>query len=322
MCPSPFSGPLGPLLVPFSRSRSHVQKAAGGGRDTKEGRCTARFRSLSAAGAFSSPQRTAALLAPRHWQSIGRRPATAQQLEAAAKELGGRGGVFVDRPAASYYTPQQLEAISQSWAARGGVFVDRPAELLHAAAARGHKPELGCTRRPHRSRRFELGREGRVRLERFRHRRRGHARIAAAPGWAGSGGALRTPRPHPAPTRLARQLRHPARALPPLAPRPGRRGGRAAISIGTNPHYAGLGAASSASARFEGDLCGQRLVVELWQKRRDERAFENEADLVEQIACDVEQTRQARRQSRSRRRRRSVESAAAPNFDTRLTPPK
>ena len=46
---------------------------------------------------------------------------------------------------------------------------------------------------------------------------------------------------------------------------------------------------------FEGDLYGQRLVVELWQKLRDERAFESEAELVEQIARDVEETRAAKR---------------------------
>jgi FAD synthase len=34
-------------------------------------------------------------------------------------------------------------------------------------------------------------------------------------------------------------------------------------------------------------------VVELWQRLRDERAFGSEAELVEQIARDVEQTRAA-----------------------------
>jgi riboflavin kinase/FMN adenylyltransferase len=69
-------------------------------------------------------------------------------------------------------------------------------------------------------------------------------------------------------------------------------GGRAAISIGTNPHYGGLERRIEAHLLdFEGDLYGQRLVVELWQKLRDERAFESEADLVEQIARDVEAAR-------------------------------
>ena len=44
---------------------------------------------------------------------------------------------------------------------------------------------------------------------------------------------------------------------------------------------------------FEGDLYGRRLVVELWRRLRDERAFESEAELVAQIALDVEETRAA-----------------------------
>lgn len=73
-------------------------------------------------------------------------------------------------------------------------------------------------------------------------------------------------------------------------------GGRAAISIGTNPHYGGLERRIEAHLLdFEGDLYGQRLVVELWKKLREERAFESEAELVEQIARDVEQTRRAQR---------------------------
>ena len=46
---------------------------------------------------------------------------------------------------------------------------------------------------------------------------------------------------------------------------------------------------------FEGDLYGDRLVVELWRRLRDERAFGSEAELVAQIARDVEETRQTRR---------------------------
>jgi riboflavin kinase/FMN adenylyltransferase len=69
-------------------------------------------------------------------------------------------------------------------------------------------------------------------------------------------------------------------------------GGRAAISIGTNPHYGGLERRIEAHLLdFEGDLYGQRLVVELWQRLRDERAFESETELVEQIARDVEVAR-------------------------------
>jgi riboflavin kinase/FMN adenylyltransferase len=74
--------------------------------------------------------------------------------------------------------------------------------------------------------------------------------------------------------------------------------GRAAISIGTNPHYGGLERRIEAHLLdFAGNLYGERLVVELWQRLRDERAFESEAELVEQIARDVEATRAATRPS-------------------------
>jgi riboflavin kinase/FMN adenylyltransferase len=71
-------------------------------------------------------------------------------------------------------------------------------------------------------------------------------------------------------------------------------GGRAAISIGTNPHYGGLERRIEAHLLdFEGDLYDRRLVVELWQKLRDERAFGSEAELIDQIARDVEEARSA-----------------------------
>jgi FAD synthase len=44
-----------------------------------------------------------------------------------------------------------------------------------------------------------------------------------------------------------------------------------------------------------GDLYGERMVIELWERLRDEAVFESEAALVEQIARDVEVTRAARR---------------------------
>ena len=73
-------------------------------------------------------------------------------------------------------------------------------------------------------------------------------------------------------------------------------GHRAAVSIGVNPHYGGEERRVEAFLLdFEGDLYGQRLVVELWQRLRDERAFESEQVLIEQIARDVEATRAARR---------------------------
>ena len=73
-------------------------------------------------------------------------------------------------------------------------------------------------------------------------------------------------------------------------------GKRAAISIGVNPHYGGTERRIEAYLLdWEGDLYGDRLVLELWRKLRDERAFASEADLVAQIARDVEETRSARR---------------------------
>jgi riboflavin kinase/FMN adenylyltransferase len=69
-------------------------------------------------------------------------------------------------------------------------------------------------------------------------------------------------------------------------------GHRAAVSIGTNPHYGGLERRVEAHLLdFSGDLYGQRLVVELWQRLRDEQAFETESDLIRQIEADVEVAR-------------------------------
>jgi riboflavin kinase/FMN adenylyltransferase len=69
---------------------------------------------------------------------------------------------------------------------------------------------------------------------------------------------------------------------------------RAAISIGMNPHYGGRERRVEAHLLdFNGDLYGQRLVLELWQRLRDEQAFASEADLIEQIARDVETARSA-----------------------------
>jgi riboflavin kinase/FMN adenylyltransferase len=71
---------------------------------------------------------------------------------------------------------------------------------------------------------------------------------------------------------------------------------RAAISIGVNPHYGGTERRIEAYLLdWSGDLYGDRLVVELWRRLREERAFGSEAELVEQIARDVEETRSATR---------------------------
>jgi riboflavin kinase/FMN adenylyltransferase len=73
-------------------------------------------------------------------------------------------------------------------------------------------------------------------------------------------------------------------------------GHRAAISIGTNPHYGGDERRIEAFLLdFAGDLYGKRLTLELWQRLREEQAFGSEAELVAQIDRDVEATRQAER---------------------------
>jgi riboflavin kinase/FMN adenylyltransferase len=69
---------------------------------------------------------------------------------------------------------------------------------------------------------------------------------------------------------------------------------RAAVSIGVNPHYGGSERRIEPYLLdFEGDLYGRRLVVELWRRLRDERAFDDEEELVAQIARDVEAARTA-----------------------------
>jgi riboflavin kinase/FMN adenylyltransferase len=71
---------------------------------------------------------------------------------------------------------------------------------------------------------------------------------------------------------------------------------RAAISIGTNPHYGGTERRIEPYLLdFDGDLYGRRLVVELWERLRDEAVFDSEEALVAQIAHDVDAARRARR---------------------------
>ena len=74
------------------------------------------------------------------------------------------------------------------------------------------------------------------------------------------------------------------------------KGHRAAVSIGTNPHYGGDELRVEAFLLgFEGDLYGRRLVVELWERLRDEQAFASEQELIDQIARDVERAEVAER---------------------------
>jgi riboflavin kinase / FMN adenylyltransferase len=71
---------------------------------------------------------------------------------------------------------------------------------------------------------------------------------------------------------------------------------RAAVSIGTNPHFGGGERRVEAFLLdYAGDLYGRRLVVELWERLRDEAAFGSEAELVAAIDDDVRRTREARR---------------------------
>lgn len=73
-------------------------------------------------------------------------------------------------------------------------------------------------------------------------------------------------------------------------------GRRAAISIGTNPHYGGDERRVEAFLLdYEGDLYGEHLLLEVWQRLRDELAFADEQELVAQIGRDVEAARTAER---------------------------
>jgi riboflavin kinase/FMN adenylyltransferase len=71
-------------------------------------------------------------------------------------------------------------------------------------------------------------------------------------------------------------------------------GHRAAVSIGTNPHFGETELRVEAFLLdYEGDLYEERLVVELWERLRDQAAFASEAELVAAIDDDVARTRAA-----------------------------
>jgi riboflavin kinase/FMN adenylyltransferase len=71
---------------------------------------------------------------------------------------------------------------------------------------------------------------------------------------------------------------------------------RAAVSIGTNPHFDGVERRVEAHLLdFEGDLYGERLVVEIWGSVREQRRFESLEELVAAIGDDVERTRSVER---------------------------
>ena len=71
---------------------------------------------------------------------------------------------------------------------------------------------------------------------------------------------------------------------------------RAAVSIGTNPHFHGVERRVEAHLLdFDGDLYGDRLVVEIWAPLREQRRFDSVDELVAAIGDDVERTRAATR---------------------------
>ncbi len=80
----------------------------------------------------------------------------------------------------------------------------------------------------------------------------------------------------------------------------GRAGGawyKAAVNLGVNPTFGGTTATSPLRVEtylldFAGDLYGQTLRVEFWERLRDEQAFESVDALVDQIAHDVAAVRQ------------------------------
>jgi riboflavin kinase / FMN adenylyltransferase len=74
------------------------------------------------------------------------------------------------------------------------------------------------------------------------------------------------------------------------------RGCRAAVSIGTNPHFDGVERRIEAYLLdFDGDLYGERLVVELWSPLREQRRFDSLQELEAAIGDDVERTRSVER---------------------------
>lgn len=74
------------------------------------------------------------------------------------------------------------------------------------------------------------------------------------------------------------------------------RGRKAAVSIGTNPHFDGVERRVEAHLLdFDDDLYDQRLVVELWSWVREQRRFDSLDELVGAIGADVERTRESER---------------------------
>jgi riboflavin kinase/FMN adenylyltransferase len=67
---------------------------------------------------------------------------------------------------------------------------------------------------------------------------------------------------------------------------------RAAVSIGTNPTFAGEERRVEAYVLdFDGDLYGERVALDFVAHLREQRVYQGPEWLIEQIALDVEQTR-------------------------------
>jgi riboflavin kinase/FMN adenylyltransferase len=85
---------------------------------------------------------------------------------------------------------------------------------------------------------------------------------------------------------LIRRERDPGRATAQRLP--------AAVSIGTNPTFAGRERRVEAYVLdFEGDLYGERLALDFVSRLREQRRYEGVEPLIAQIRTDVEQTRAA-----------------------------
>jgi riboflavin kinase/FMN adenylyltransferase len=70
-------------------------------------------------------------------------------------------------------------------------------------------------------------------------------------------------------------------------------GFRAAINVGTNPTFGQEPVHLEAFLLdFSGDLVGEPLAIEFWERLRDEVRFESIEELSDQIAADVERTRE------------------------------
>ena len=67
---------------------------------------------------------------------------------------------------------------------------------------------------------------------------------------------------------------------------------RAAVSIGTNPTFAGKDRRVEAYVLdFDGDLYGERVALDFVTHLREQRTYQGPEWLIEQIAQDVAQTR-------------------------------